>query len=207
LSDGRGPLGVIAPVARAAGIACGWLLMAVSAATVVEIVGRKLFAFSFGGVDEVSGYVLGIVSAAGFSYALVTRSHMRITIAYGWLPPWLTAALNVLAAVTLAAMALFCAWRGAVELAASIESLKPANTPLRTPLWIPQSFWFAGLALFATACLAMAVHAIALIFRDRARLDRLYGAHTLDEEIRTEVSQLSSRLGDKAADGEAGTRS
>lgn len=196
------PLLVLAPVARVAAIAAGWMLMVVSAATVVEIVGRKLFGFSLRGIDEVSGYALAIVGTVGFSYSLIVRSHMRIALLHGWLPRWARALLDVAAAVTLAAMALFCAWRGYVELAASIESLKPANTPLRTPLWIPQTFWFAGLAFFAVATLSAAVHAVVLAFTDTARLTRLYGPAAIEEEVKAEVSQLETRLGAVEPGGE-----
>ena len=81
------PLAAVAPLARAAAIASGWLLMAISCATVVEIVGRRWFGFSFRGVDEISGYVLAVTSAAGFCWAFVTRSHMRITLLFPYVPP------------------------------------------------------------------------------------------------------------------------
>ena len=191
----RSPLSLVQPFARGAAIACGWALMAISVATVAEIIGRKLFAFSFGGVDEVSGYLLAITSAVGFSWALVNRSHMRITLAFQYLPGWLCSVLNLLAMLSLSAMALFCAWRGYVELAANWASQKPANTPLQTPIWVPQSLWFFGLALFALVCAAAALHAVMLFLRDRQGLDRAYGPSTLEDEVRTEVSQLETRLG------------
>jgi TRAP-type C4-dicarboxylate transport system permease small subunit len=189
------PLEALTPVARAAGVACGWGLMGIAAATTVEIVGRKLFGWTLGGVDEVSGYALAVVSAFGFTWALVQRSHMRITLLFPRVSPDVRSALNLLAAVTLAAMAVFCAVRGGAELLANIDSGKPANTPLQTPLWIPQAFWFAGLFLFALACAGGAAHALLLWFSDRPRLNSLYGPQSLEEEVATEVSQLEQRLG------------
>lgn len=191
------PLAAVTPLARWAAIAAGWALMAISFATVVEIVARRWLGFSLGGVDEVSGYVMAATSALGFCWAFVTRSHMRITLAFQYMPPLARTFLNLAATVTLAGMALFCAWRGWNELAANFESGKPANTPLQTALWIPQGFWFAGLALFALTTGAAAAHAIGLVFRDRGLLDRLYGPASLEEEVRTEVSQLQTRLADE----------
>ncbi len=191
---GSGPLAAMTPVVRLAAIASGWTLMAISFATVFEIVARKLFAYSLGSIDEIGGYVLAATSAIGFSWAFVTRSHMRITLAFPYLPATVRSVLNVLATLALAAMAIFCAWRGWTELAANIESGKPANTPLQTRLWIPQLFWFAGLAMFAITAGAAAAHAIGLFFSDRGALDRLYGSTSLEDEVRTEVSQLETRL-------------
>jgi TRAP-type C4-dicarboxylate transport system permease small subunit len=191
------PLAAVAPLARSAAIASGWLLMVISFVTVFEIVARRWFGFSLRGVDEISGYTLAVTSAAGFCWAFVTRSHMRITLLFPYVPPITRTLLNLLATLTLAAMALFCAWRGWNELAANFESGKPANTPLQTPLWIPQVFWFAGLAMFALTTGAAAAHALGLLFRDRGLLDRLYGPASLEEEVRTEVSQLETRLAEE----------
>lgn len=191
------PLAAVAPLARAAALAAGWLLMAISFLTVFEIVARRWFGFSLRGVDEISGYTLAVTSAAGFCWAFVTRSHMRITLLFPYVPPIARTLLNLLATVTLAGMALFCAWRGFSELSANFASGKPANTPLQTPIWIPQLLWFAGLALFALTTGAAAAHAIGLVFRDRGLLDRLYGPASLEEEVRTEVSQLETRLADE----------
>ena len=49
------PLAAVAPLARSAAIASGWLLMAISFITVFEIVARRWFGFSLRGVDEISG--------------------------------------------------------------------------------------------------------------------------------------------------------
>ena len=49
-----GPLTFFAPIARRA-IASGWCLMAIAVLTCVKVLGRKFFAFSFQGIDELSG--------------------------------------------------------------------------------------------------------------------------------------------------------
>jgi TRAP-type C4-dicarboxylate transport system permease small subunit len=193
------PLALVTPIARLAALAAGWMLMAISFLTVFEIVARRWFDFSLRGVDEISGYALAITSAAGFCWAFVTRSHMRITLLFPYLPPIVRTSLNLLAALSLAGMALFCAWRGWHELSANFISGKPANTPLQTPIWIPQLLWFAGLCLFALTTGAAAAHALGLVFRDRGLLDRLYGPASLEEEVKVEVSQLETRLHEEEA--------
>lgn len=192
----RGPLGLMTPVVRAAAIACGWALMAISFATVFEVVARKLN-YSLKSIDELGGYILAATSAIGFSWALVTRAHMRITLVVNWLPRPARRLLDALAMLSLAGMAVFCAWRGYAEFSTNFISGRPSNTPMQTPLWMPQAVFFAGLALFALCTVLAAIHAAWLLFVDGARLERLYGPQTLEEEVSSEVSDLDHRLAAK----------
>ena len=96
--------------------------------------------------------------------------------------------LNVVAMVSLAAMAAFCAWRGGAEVLEVLTTGKRSNTPLSIQLWIPQSVWFAGMVLFAVGAVLMAVQSLVLVVRDRARLNRIYGPLSLEEEISTEIA-------------------
>lgn len=192
----RGPLALMTPVVRAAAIACGWALMAISFATVFEVVARKLN-YSLKSIDELGGYILAATSAIGFSWALVTRAHMRITLVVNWLPRPARRLLDALAMLSLAGMAVFCAWRGYAEFSTNFISGRPSNTPMQTPLWMPQAVFFAGLALFALCTVLAAIHAAWLLFVDGARLERLYGPQTLEEEVSSEVSDLDHRLAAK----------
>ncbi len=177
-------------IARVLVIASGWWLLAIVAMTCVEILGRKFFGFSLQAVDELGAYSLAVTSAFGFTLTLLNRGHTRVDFLMTRMPAGAQAGLNTLAMLLLAALALFAAWRGATVLAESIEFQSRATTPLQTPLWIPQSLWLTGIALFALACTMLAVHAVGLFARDRARLNKLYGPMTLDEEIRHEVADL-----------------
>jgi TRAP-type C4-dicarboxylate transport system permease small subunit len=192
----RGPLGLMTPVVRAAAIACGWALMAISFATVFEVVARKLN-YSLKSIDELGGYILAASSAIGFSWALVTRAHMRITLVVNWLPRPARRLLDAVAMLSLAGMAVFCAWRGYAEFSTNFISGRPSNTPMQTPLWMPQAVFFAGLALFALCSTLAAIHAAWLLFVDSARLERLYGPQSLEEEVSAEVSDIDHRLAAK----------
>lgn len=178
---------------RICAIIAGWALMAIAVAATIEVFGRKYLNFSFQGIDEIGGYMLAGVSAIGFSYALTTRAHMRVTLLFPYVPGWVQAVLNLLAMVTLAAMAAFCAYRGFYEVFDSVTSLKRSNTPLQVPLWIPQSIWFFGMLLFAIGAVLMAVHSVRLIVSDSALLNQLYGPQSLEEEISTEVGHAEAR--------------
>jgi TRAP-type C4-dicarboxylate transport system permease small subunit len=189
----QAPITWFGSVARGCAIIAGWALLAISVATCVEIVGRKYLNFSFRGLDEIGGYMLAGVSAFGFAYALSVRSHMRVTLLFPYIPVFLQAVLNVLAMLTLAAMAAFCAWRGLFEVMDVLISGKRSNTPLSVPLWIPQSIWFAGMVLFAIGAILLALHSISLFFRNRALLNREYGPQSLEEEISTEIGHAEAR--------------
>ena len=184
-----------AAIARVACIIAGWALMAMSVAATLEVLGRKFFNVSFQGLDELGGYMMAAVSAVGFAYALITRAHMRVTLLFPYVSTAVQSILNVVAMVTLAAMAVFCAYRGIYEVADSIASMKRSNTPLQVPLWIPQSFWFFGMALFACGTVLTAIDSVTLLFSDRSTLNRLYGPQSLDEEISMEVKHGAEREG------------
>src|SRR5262245_15697753 len=189
------PLKGFGAIARVGAIVGGWALMAISVATCIEVLGRKYFGFSFRGLDEIGGYMLAGVSAFGFAYALSKHSHMRVTLLFPYIPAWARSFLNVLAMLTLAAMAAFCAWRGIYEVLDVLTSGKRSNTPLSVPLWIPQSIWLAGMLLFAVGAVVMALHSVFLFWRDRGLLNRAYGPQSLEEEIATEVGHVEEREG------------
>ena len=177
----------LAAPARWCAILAGWWLLGLAVLTVVEILCRKFFSISLQGVDEIGAYTLAIFSTLGFAWALVLKAHTRVDFMLGRMPAWLRAVLNATAYALLAAMAVYAAWRGWHVLEESLEFQSHANSPLQTPLWLPQSLWLAGLVMFALAATAMGAHACWLLLVDRARLNRLYGPMTLEEEVEAEA--------------------
>ena len=144
------------PVARWTGppvrwmqIACGWALMAICFATLYDIVARRLFAHSVQGVTELGAYLLAIVSAFGFSSALLQKAHSRVDFLFPRMPPLMVSVLNLAAAVLLFGLAAISVWQGWHVLDESLLFDSRANTPLQTPMWIPQGLWLTGLAVFA----------------------------------------------------------
>jgi TRAP-type C4-dicarboxylate transport system permease small subunit len=169
-------------------LACGWWLLALSAATCLEILGRKFFGFSLQGVDEIGSYTFAIVTGFGFSYALICAGHTRVDFVLSRFSSRPRALLNTLAMLTLAGMAAFAAWRAGHVLADSRALVSTAPTPLATPLWWPQSIWFAAYALFAVATVYAAGHAAFLLWKRQWRmLNSRYGPQTLEEEIAAEA--------------------
>ena len=170
-------------------VACGWWLMGLSVATCVEMAGRKLFGFSLQGVNEIGGYTFAVVSAIGFSYALLTRGHTRVDFFVSRLRITKRAVLNLAATFTIAAVGVFAFYRAYQVLAETISLGATASTPLATPLWIPQGAWAAGYFLFAVAAIVAAVDGFKLAMsRSWAELNRRHGPQTLEEEVESETA-------------------
>jgi TRAP-type C4-dicarboxylate transport system permease small subunit len=168
-------------------IVMGWCLIGICLATTYEIIVRRLFGLSIQGVNEVGAYLLAIASTWGFSVALLQRAHARVDFLFQYMPGPMQSVLNALASISLAGLAIFSAWQGWRVLSETLRWQAHANTPLQTPLWIPQALWLAGLVVFAGAAAACAVHAAVLLFRDRRRLDRFYGPPSIQEQIELET--------------------
>jgi TRAP-type C4-dicarboxylate transport system permease small subunit len=186
--DNENPVArALGPVVRRLQIACGWALIAICFATLYDIVARRMFGHSVQGVNELGAYLLTIVSAFGFSSALLQKAHSRVDFLYPYLPKPVVSALNLATAVSLAVLAAISVWQGWQVLDESLLFDSRAATPLQTPMWIPQGLWLAGLAVFAGVSGACAVHAAILFVRDRKRLDALYGPLTVEGQIEVET--------------------
>ena len=168
-------------------IIMGWALVAICLATTYEILMRRIFGTSIQGVNEIGAYLLAIVSSWGFSAALLQRAHSRVDFLFQYMPRPMQSVLNAVAAVTLGGLAVFSAWQSWRVIAETLRWQARANTPLQTPMWIPQSLWFFGLVVFAGIAAACAVHAMVLLFTDRKKLDAYYGPPSVMEQIDIET--------------------
>jgi TRAP-type C4-dicarboxylate transport system permease small subunit len=190
--SGNPVLRVFEPVGRIAALLGGYGLLALAALVGFEAVARKLFAFSLQGVDEIGGYIIAAMAAFGFSYALLQKAHTRIDIFTTRLSRPAQLWLNVLALAALAVFACFMAWRGCGALADSIELKSVSSTPLRTPLWLPQSVWVAGLVLFGVVGASIAAHAAWLALRGDHAAGAQYAPRSLEEEIQAERVEIET---------------
>ncbi len=76
-------------------------------------------------------------------------------------------------------------------LSESLEFQSTSTTPLQTPMWLPQSMWLTGWALFTVVAVYMALHSLALLFGGRhVELNKAYGPQTLEEEIESEAGDV-----------------
>ena len=143
------------------------LMLAATALFVIADITLRQFGRSLGGSDEISGYAMAITASWGLGYALLERAHVRIDLVHRRLPGAGRAALDVAAIAALAATVALVAFQCWPVLEKSLSRGSRANTPLETPLWIPQSLWFGGWLWFAGCSLLMLAAAIGLLVRDR----------------------------------------
>ena len=142
-------------------LVAGLMLLGTVALILLDITLRRLGTETLGGTDEMSGYVMAITTAWAMSYALTKLAHVRIDLLRNKLPSPGKALLDIVALWTLAGTAIFIALQTWPVLARSIRLESTANTPLATPLWIPQTLWFGGWFWFA---LSASVLALALVW-------------------------------------------
>ena len=188
---------VLGPVVRLTGLAAGYGVLILSFFVAAEVVLRRAVGVSLQGADEFGGYVLASLAAFGFAFALMERAHTRIELLHERLGRTPRAALDVLAMLAVAGMAVFMAARGVAVVAESLEYGSLSGTPSMTPLWRPQAVWAAGLVLFAIFSVACAAHALWLMVRNPDAIQQHYGARSLDEEIAEEKRAVESRVGSR----------
>lgn len=176
----------------------GAMLLICAVMVAVEVVLRKVFVVSVGGANEFSGYALAISASWAFAYTLLHRGHIRIDAIHRQLPRRVQAGLDVLALACLVVFMAILTRHAVVVLISSIEMGATSNTPISTPLWIPQTLWLIGLVVFLTISSLFLVRAVHGFLRgDFERVHRLAGIGGYQEELEEELSQASARSSEK----------
>lgn len=180
-------LGVSEAVSRHAILVGGLGVLAVTFLIGAEVLMRKFFGISTGGVDELSGYALAISFSWALSFTVLKRAHVRIDALYTRLPAVVRPLLDCLGIFSLTAFALVLAYFCLQVVLDTIELEARSNTTLGTPLWIPQLMWLSGLVLFSATCMILTVLAFAAyLASDREKVRALVGSRSTDEELAAE---------------------
>ncbi len=176
-------------VSRAAVWAGGAMLLAAAALVSVDVIARKLLGVTFGGSDEISGYLFAVSTSWAFAFVLLHRANVRIDAVYLVLGRQIRAVLDLIALLVLGGFMGFFSWRAWIALETTISMGSRANTPLGTPLIIPQSLWVAGLVLFMLVWVVVLLRTVAaLIAGDLAGVNKAAGVTTQDEEVEEELA-------------------
>jgi len=160
----------------------------------IEIVGRKVLFLPFNVGTELSTYALAIGASWSFAQALLQRAHVRIDVLRSLLPPLARTSLDILALVSLAAFGVIVSWHvwATVETSWSLGARE--NTPLATPLVIPQLLWFWGVAWFATVALVETVRACwALARGDMNTVNQIAAPLGVEDEIDEVLAETGAR--------------
>jgi len=168
---------------RILGIIGGYACLCLSFLIVFEIFSREFFNWSLQGVDEIGGYVVAITGTFGMALAAVERGHTRIDVLLLRLSKRAQTTLNLLAYVALAVGAAFMAYMAWRTLSDSLLFGSVASSPLQTPLWIPQSLWFAGLVVFALAALTSALRGLWALQLGLDETDKFLAPASIEKEI------------------------
>ena len=200
-------LGATRGLSRVAVWVAGGLLILAAFMVTVDVILRKLFSISFGGADEITGYVFAIGTAWAFTFTLLERSNIRIDALYMLLPRRVRAALDLVAMLGLGVF-MFFVTKGAFSVFygsmgwpfGESEIWSVSVTPLVTPLAIPQGLWFFGLALFMFAlALVLIRSALALFQGDLATPAQLAAPRSAEEEVREELHMAEAAHAERVA--------
>ena len=165
----------------------GGLLIFAACMTTVDVILRKLIDWSFGGADEIAGYIFAISTSFAFAYATLHRAHVRIDALYIRLPRPIRIILDVLGFLLLGLFLMLMAERAHSVWWNSFENSSVSITPLVTPLALPQGFWFAGMVFFFIVFVLMLLRIVTAAFsRDWDRIAALVGPRGVEEEVEEE---------------------
>jgi TRAP-type C4-dicarboxylate transport system permease small subunit len=183
-------LALAGTVSRSAVWVGGALTLASVLLIAYDVIVRRLFGISMGGSDELSGYVFAMSTSWAFAFAALERANVRVDVLYKHLPPRVGALLDWVALVTLGVFAVYLT-NYAYDVAMTSWSQKAAaNTPLATPLWVPQTLWVLGLAWFCVVLALMLVRAsVALVSGDIDALKAVCGVLSAQEEAAGEAAE------------------
>jgi TRAP-type C4-dicarboxylate transport system permease small subunit len=180
-----------------------WVGGALTVASVLlisfDVLARKFFGFNTGGADELSSYAFAISTSWALAFATLQRANVRVDVLYQYLPVRLSAVLDWLSIVALGVFMVMLTFYAYDVVATSWLQNSAANTPLATPLYIPQGLWLLGLAWMCLVLALMLVRAsVALVTGDFEGVKEIGGVRSAQEEAEEEAA-----AGERMVRGEA----
>ena len=179
-------------------LGAAWFGGAITLASVLlicfDVLVRKFFGFTTGGADELSGYAFAISTSWSLAFVVLHRGNVRVDALYQLLPVRVSAVLDWLSLVALGVFMVFLTYYASFVVDTSWTQSSAANTPLATPLWIPQGLWFLGLVWMCLVLALMLVRAsVALVTGDTPTIKGLCGVRSAEEEAEEEA-ETGARL-------------
>lgn len=179
---------------RIVSVIFGCMLLIMSIMISVEIISRKLFSFSLQGADEISGYIMAVISCLAAGVAVIGRTHVRIDIFYGFMGRKLQAAINLISILSIALLAVILFYAAFPVVMDSIEYNSTAPTPLSTPLVYPMIPWLTAMGIFTAVSLCYAIKALRLLAKgDIGELNEAFKPKAQKEELTEEVNDAHKR--------------
>ncbi|KGD98306.1 C4-dicarboxylate ABC transporter permease [Achromobacter sp. RTa] len=164
-----------------------------------DVLARKFLGFTTGGADELSSYAFAISTSWALAFATLQRANVRVDVLYQHMPVRVAAVLDWISLVALAIFMVYLTFYASEVVQASWAQKSTANTPLATPLWIPQGLWLLGLAWMCITVALMLVRAsAALVTGDLDLVKNICGVRSAQEEADEEAA-----AGERMVKGEA----
>lgn len=188
-----GGLSRLLAATRIAARSAVWVGGALTLASVLlityDVIVRRVFGVSLGGSDELSGYAFAISVSWALAFTALERGNVRVDVLYKHMPPRVAASLDWVALVALGVYAATLTWNAFGVAMTSWAQNAAANTPLATPLWMPQTLWVLGLVWFCfVLSLLLAQASMALVTGDIRTLKATCGVVSAEEEAAEEAA-------------------
>lgn len=166
----------------------GATLMAAAFMVTVDVLSRKFIGITMSGSDEYSGYVFSATTTWAYSFCLLHRSNVRIDALYSTLPKPVASVLDVVGCILLFYYMSYMTYYAGLSFVDSYVNDSVSITTLATPQWIPQLFWFAGLALFQVTLVFVTLYAlVALLQRNWDLVGKIAGVPSIADVIEEET--------------------
>jgi TRAP-type C4-dicarboxylate transport system permease small subunit len=154
-----------------------------------DVLARKFFGFTTGGADELSSYAFAISTSWAFAFATLQRANVRVDVLYQYLPVRLSAVLDWLSVVAFGVFMVMLTYYAYDVAATSWTQNSAANTPLATPLYIPQGLWLLGLIWMCLVLALMLVRSsVALVTGRFDDVKAIAGVRSTQEEAEEEAA-------------------
>lgn len=150
-----------------------------------DVLARNFLDSPIKGAFEMTGYMLAISTAWSFAFTLLQRGNIRVDIVHTKLPRRFRAVLDVMAALSLALLAILLTYHafGVLEGSIQRESRVPFSTHIR--LWYFQLLWVLGLVFFSVVSSLVGLMGIRAVLSGNLELaHKLMGPKSMDEEVK-----------------------
>lgn len=122
-------------IGRAEAFALGWAILVLAAFTVANVAGRFFFDESIFFVEELTEFLMVLITFFGLGYVTRKGRHIRMTALYDQLPPRGKKALMIVIALVTAAMMFMMAWY-ALEYVQRTAARGKVTPALQVPLYL-----------------------------------------------------------------------
>lgn len=110
-------------------------ILAIAVLTIANVIGRSLFNSSLAATEELSQFLIILVTFVGLSYAVSQARHIRMTALYDAFGPRIRKALMLIISVTTSALMFFLAYH-ALQYVLIMARLGSVSPVLQVPLYL-----------------------------------------------------------------------